>query len=442
MNLTTDTLQQTFTGDIILPTDSGYKEASSVMMHTGAPAIILRPKTTQDVVTAIQFVKDNMLVLSVRSGGHSGPGFGTNTDGAVIDMSLMKAVEVIDREKHIVRIESGATWIEVANALQTYGLAISSGDTKTVGVGGLTLGGGIGWLVRLVGLTIDTLIAAEVVTADGKVLKVNSDEHPDLFWAIRGGGGNFGIVTSFEFAATPIGKVVSGPISYGIDEVGVVLRGWRDTMRTAPEDLNSMAVVLPTFGGNPPAVMVFACASNPDEAVASGAVAPLKSLGKVVMDGTKSGDYAEILQDAHAPQGVDVIAHNVFMKEFSDAVIDTIVEMCTSAIPILQIRYLGGAMNRVATDSTAFPHRDSEVLVVCPTFLPVGATPDIVDAAMQPWKKLSSFGSGAYANLLSAATDENIRAAYPQATYERLAAIKKIYDPENLFSQNYNIKPQ
>jgi hypothetical protein len=433
--------KQHFSGQIILPTDPGYKEASSVFMHTGAPAIIVRPKTAQDVVIAIQFVKDNKLVLSVRSGGHSGPGFGTNTDGAVIDMSHMKAIELIDAEKHIVRIQSGATWVEVATALQQHGLAISSGDTKTVGVGGLTLGGGIGWLVRKVGLAIDNLVAAEVVTADGKVVRASDSEHTDLFWAIRGGGGNFGIVTSFEFAAYPIGKVFAGPISYGIDEVGAVLRGWRDAMRVAPEELNSMIMVLPSFGGNPPAVMILSCSSNSDTAAAQEALAPLKTFGKVLMDGVKQKEYAEVLEDAHPPQGMEVVANNVFLKTFSDEVIAAIVEMCKSAIPILQIRALGGAMNRVAADSTAFPHRDSEVLLVCPTFLPIGAAPDVVDAAMKPWKTLAAFGSGAYANLLSAVTEENVRAAYPQATYERLAAIKKIYDPENIFNQNYNIKP-
>ncbi|MEP7167265.1 MAG: FAD-binding oxidoreductase [Candidatus Woesebacteria bacterium] len=437
-----DTLRSTFSGEIVLPADPAYKEAANVFMHTGTPAVILRPKNSADVVMAIAYARENKLVLSVRSGGHSGPGFGTNTDGVVIDMTLMNSIEVVNEDKHLVRVGSGANWIQVAETLQGKGLTLSSGDTKTVGVGGLTLGGGIGWLVRKVGLTIDNLVAAEVITAKGEILKVSSTENPDLFWAIRGGGGNFGVVTYFEFQTYQLTKVFAGPIAYGLADLEPVLKGWRDTMRTAPEELNSMIVVFPSMAGNPPAVMLLCCYAGSDEAIAMKAIEPLTKFGTTAKPMVKEKTYADVLEDAHPPQGIQVIAKNVFIKEFSDQVIETILAMCKTAVPILQIRSLGGAMNRVAPDATAFPHRDSEVLLVCPTFVPAEATADMIEIAMKPWQKLEAFGSGVYANLLSVATQADIEGTYPKSTYERLAKIKKSYDPENLFQQNYNIKPE
>jgi FAD/FMN-containing dehydrogenase len=357
-------------------------------------------------------------------------------------MTLINTVELIDEVKHIIRVGSGAQWVDVANTLQSHGLAVSAGDTKSVGVGGLTLGGGIGWLVRKVGLTIDNLVAAQVVTADGKTLQVSVTENPDLFWAIRGGGGNFGVVVSFEFTAYPIQTVFAGPISYPVENVSGVLKGWRDAMRQAPEELNSTVLVMPSFGGNPPAILILCCYGGADEAAAMSALKPLQSLGTVTMQAVKQKNYAEVLEEAHAPQGMEIITKNAFFKEFSDEMIAMIEEACKTAIPILQIRYLGGAMNRVSSDATAFPHRDSEVLIVSPVFLPPGASKEVIENAMKPWQALAVFGSGAYSNLLSTDTPEDVTSSYPQATYERLAKIKKIYDPENLFSRNYNIKPQ
>jgi FAD/FMN-containing dehydrogenase len=194
-----DTLQQNFSGDIILPGAAGYGEASKTILARGAPAIVVRPKTPNDIAMAITFARDNSLILSIRSGGHSEAGFSTNTGGLMIDLAHMNTVDVIDAEKHLVCIGGGAKWGNVAKTLEAHHLAISSGDTMTVGVGGLTLGGGFGLMVRKHGLAIDSLRGAEIVTANGEVLHISTIEHPDLFWAIRGGGGNFGVVTSLNF---------------------------------------------------------------------------------------------------------------------------------------------------------------------------------------------------------------------------------------------------
>ena len=433
-----DNFKKTFSGKIILPTDKEYTQASTVFLSTGTPALIVKPSHAQDVAVAIKFARDSKLAIAVRSGGHSGQGFGTNNGGIVIDVSAMNTVELIDAEEQVVKIGTGARWIEVAEKLRTHGLALSSGDTKTVGVGGLTLGGGIGWLVRKVGLTIDNLLAAEIVTSNGEILRTSSTENSELFWAIRGGGGNFGIVTSFEFTAYPLTEVYAGPISYSIEEVGSVLKNWRDVMRKAPDELNSTALVMPSFAGNPPGVMLLNCYAGDDEQT----IEPLKKLGKLVFQDVKKKAYAEVLEDAHPPQGVEIITKVMFVKDFSDEFIDAIAEQCKVQIHIIQIRYLGGAMNKVASDATAFAHRDKEVLIVVPAFIPLNSTPEVVTKALEPWSKLVKFGSGTYSNLLSTNTAEDVKAMYPGSTYERLAKIKKQYDPENVFKSNLNIEPK
>lgn len=436
-----DSFKQSFSGEIITPDHKEYEKARTVFLHTGSPEVIVRPKNAEDVVKALQFAKVNNLNLSVRSGGHSGAGFGTNDGGMVIDMTAINSVEVVDKDKHLVRIGAGALWGNVAQELQKHGLALSSGDTKTVGVGGLTLGGGIGWLVRKVGLTIDNLVSAQIVTADGKILHISATENQDLFWAIRGGGGNFGIATYFEFITYPLEQVYSGMMMFGLDDLSAVVTGWRDVMRSAPQELNSTLMVMPSFAGNPPGVMILVCYVG-DEGAGKKAIEPFQKLGKVVHQDIKMKPYAELLEDAHAPQGMLIIAKDMFVQDFSDALITAIVDQCKVSIPILQIRYLKGTMNAVPTDATAFAHRNSEVLMVSPVFAQPNSTEAEISQALEPWEKLAKFGSGMYCGLLSLNTQAEVEGTYPQATYDRLAKIKKIYDPENVFRGNYNVKPE
>jgi FAD/FMN-containing dehydrogenase len=433
-------LKKNFSGEIFLPGDSLYEQKSTTLMRKGIPAVIMQPQTAEDVIVAIRYARDNNLVLSVRSGGHSGPGFGTNIDGLVIDLSNFDTVTILDKEKGLVRVGAGAQWITVAKELQEQHLAISSGDTMSVGVGGLTLGAGIGWMVRQYGLAIDNLVAAEVVTADGKILRASSDENADLFWAIRGGGGNFGVVTNFEFIAHPVGKVYAGHVTYKVDNLTELLTGWRDYMRLAPKELTTMLLLMPAMRGNPPAVTILCCYNGADKSAAMNATNPLLQLGDLVSQDIKEKEYAEVLEEAHVPPGVRIITNNGFIKDLSDEVIQAIVTQSKAGI-ILQIRSVGGAMNEIDKDATAFAHRDSEALFVSPVFVPLSASENDVHMALKPWEAIAAFTSGAYVNFFTEVTDKEIEASYPEGTYQRLKQIKKIYDPENIFHQNYNIDP-
>ena len=241
MSSALETLRRDFGGDIIEPGGAEYESASRTLLASGNPAHVLRPGSVGDVQAGVRFAASAGLLLSVRGGGHGFAGFGTNDGGVVIDLSQLANVEIIDKERHLVRIGGGATWGQVAAALASHGLAISSGDTKSVGVGGLTLTGGIGWKVRKHGLALDNVAAAEVVTAGGEVVPASAEENPELFWAIRGGGGNFGIVTAFDFAAHPTTDVFYGKIAFAASEAATVIQGWADYLRTAPDELTSTA---------------------------------------------------------------------------------------------------------------------------------------------------------------------------------------------------------
>lgn len=439
MNLANiDVLKHEFSGTIISPEDSGYEQASTTYMFKGAPALVVQPTTAEDVVSAVQYALHNGLTLSIRSGGHSAPGFGTNNGGLVIDLSNLNQVELIDHNKHLVRIGAGTTWGKVAKTLQGHRLALSSGDTVSVGVGGLTLGGGIGWMVRKYGLAIDSLTAAQVVTSDGRILRASASENQDLFWALRGGGGNFGVVTYFEFEAHPIGKVYAGTIAYTLDNLSELLKGWRDYMRRAPEELSTSVTIMPSFGGNPPAAWVMCCYIGDDEAV----LEPLKQLGTIMWQNVEQKEYVDVLEEAHPPEGIVAIVKNLLAPTFSDELIQaTVASTGNPGGRVLQIRSLGGAMKRVAPDATAFAYRNSEIMMFSGTFVSPEASDAEIAEALKPWESLAAYGLGAYSNFLSTATDEDLRNIYPKTTYERLAKIKRIYDPQNLFNQNYNIKP-
>jgi FAD/FMN-containing dehydrogenase len=298
-------------------------------------------------------------------------------------------------------------------------------------------------MVRKYGLTIDSMVGAEVVTADGRILHASANENPELFWAIRGGGGNFGVVTYFEFVAHPLsGQVYAGIISYPLENLAQVLTGWRDAMRQAPEELTSFLTIMPGFGDFPPAAMVMVCYAGDDEAAAMQALEPLKQLGPVTWQNVEKKDYADVLEEAHPPEGVKAMVSNLMAPSLSDELIQAIV--ATRDMPgmrVIQIRILGGAVKRVAPDATAFAYRNSEIMMFAGTFVPFTASDNELKEAMKAWDTLAAFGVGAYANFLGMPNEKDIAATYPAATYERLAKIKRAYDPQNLFNQNYNIKP-
>jgi FAD/FMN-containing dehydrogenase len=333
----------------------------------------------------------------------------------------------------------------VATALAEHDLAISSGDTRQVGVGGLTLGGGVGWMVRTHGLTIDSLRAAELVTADGRVLRVSAEEYPDLFWAIRGGGGNFGVVTSFDFEAQPCTGIVGGIVTYDTAEAKAVLTNWASAMNDAPDELNSTLVLFSGFGPQmPPRVMVHLCYAVDDETAARGAIEPFLRLGDVRSQDIQKKPYAAMLEDAQPlPPSFKMVGHNGFVRTLGAEVIEVLAAHYGQAgAPIAQIRRLGGAMARVGPLETAFAHRENEAFVVAPAFAPADAPAEQVQQIRQAaWGPLAPWSSGAYGNFLSEASAASVAATYPGETYTRLARIKAIYDPDNIFNQNLNIPP-
>lgn len=438
MNLTE--LQQNITGEIIIPTDAAYNNLRSSFIRVGSPALVVRCKNNADVAAAIAFARTNGLTLSVRSGGHSMSGLSTNEGGLIVDLSLLNTVERIDAAQNIVRIGAGTRWGDAAKALSVHGLAISSGDTNSVGVGGLTLGGGIGWLVRKYGLALDSLEAAEIVLANGDVLRLSEKENPDLFWAIRGGGGNFGIVTSFEFRAQPVKDVYGGVVIYSMAEYESVLAGWVKALDTAPEELNSTLVVFPGFGPEPqPGLMVLLCYAGEDET----AMQPLRELGTIVHQDIQKKPYYKMLEDATPPPGLKSATQNGFVKTISPELLEALVAGYGKVgTPILQIRRLGGAMNRVSSESTAFAHRNAELFILAASLVPIDLPSEAVEEIRQKsWQPLKPFVTGAYINFLSDLGPESLAAAYPGETFTRLASLKAAYDPENIFNQNGNIRP-
>jgi FAD/FMN-containing dehydrogenase len=432
-------------GDVVLPTSSSYDELRNVFNRAGSPAAIVRAQTNDDVITAIRLAREHHVALSVRSGGHGLSGLATNNGGLVIDLAHFNAVGLLDPAHHLVRVGAGSHWGDVAQALAPHGLAISSGDTRQVGVGGLTLGGGIGWMVRKYGLTIDSLEAADLITADGRSLHVSAQEHPDLFWAIRGGGGNFGVVTSFDFHAQPCGEIVGGAVIYDTAEAENLLSAWARSMREAPEELSSTFVLFSGFGPQmPPQIMVLLCYAGDDEGAANEALNPFLQLGAVRSQDIQRKPYYAMLEDAVSPPpSLRVVGHNGFLKTLSpEAIAALAAHYGQAGQPIAQIRALGGAMARISPEATAFAHRGNEALVIVPAFAPNEASDEQAQRIRQAaWQPLAPMTNGAFLNFLSDASEASVASAYPSATYARLARIKARYDPDNIFNQNQNIQP-
>ena len=445
MNSAREVLRRDFGGDIIEPGAAEYASASRSLFASGSPAYVLRPDTVGDVQAAVRFATRAGLVLSVRGGGHGFPGFATNNGGVVIDLGNLATVEVIDDARHVVRIGGGATWGQVTAGLAPHRLAISAGDTNSVGVGGLTLSGGIGWKVRKYGLALDQVVAAEMVIADGTVVHVSAHERPELFWAIRGGGGNFGIVTAFEFAAHPTTDVFYGKIAFPSAETDRVLQGWADYLRSAPDDLTSVAILANPAAGGPEAPIEFHVVVDGDDAeLAADALEPIRRLGTVIDDDVTRVPYADTLVDgATLPPGIRLVTRSAFVERDSVPEVLQILAMtaASNGSPAIAVRSVSGAVSRVPNDATAYPHRRAELMVATLT-----AGPDAAVTAAEPkldaiWRDLATHVTGAYANFLTSTTDADVAAIYPAETFSRLAAVKRQYDPGNVFARNHNIAP-
>jgi FAD/FMN-containing dehydrogenase len=449
-------LRAAVAGAVIVPGDPDYETARRIWNHAidRHPAMVVRCTGTADVIAAVRFARSEGLSIAVRGGKHSVAGFSTCDDGLVLDLSAMSAVHV-DARAGRARTQGGAIWKQFDWETQLYGLATTGGLVSSTGLGGFTLGGGIGHLVRKLGLTCDNLISAEVVNADAQVVRVSTDENPDLFWALHGGGGNFGVVTSMELALHPVGPtILGGVIFYPADQAAQVISGWREAIADAPDELTSMInlTAAPPLPFLPEAVhgrrvaVVIACYAG-DLDAGEAAVAPLRRLGDSIADILAPMPYIALQQlvDPLWEAGAANYFTSVFLDGVPDPAVDTLVEAHRrSAIPLatceLHVHHLGGAMTRLEEDSTAFAHRHSPFLLNCIARTQHPAElPPIVDWARHTREEMSRFGKGPYVNFTGEGGAE--RAAYPPQTYARLAEVKRKYDPDNVFRFNQNISP-
>ena len=442
-------------GELILPGDSDYEAARGVWngSYDCHPALIVRCADVEDVREAVTFAREQGMTLSVRSGGHSIAGYGTNEGGMVIDLSSMKTIAV-DPVQRTARLEPGLTWGEVTNALQPYGLALTAGDTASVGVGGLLLGGGIGWMVRKYGLALDHLRAVELVTAHGQLLRASADENAELFWGLRGGGGNFGVATSFEVDLHPGGTILGGAVFYEATEAERILQGYARLASAAPDELSTQALLvlapsapfIPPDKQGIPVVAILVCYTG-NLAEGERVVAPLRQLATPIADVIAPMPYPAIfaLSEVGEIRGLQHHVRSLFLQTLSDEVLHALVEASLAILSpetLVQLRVLGGAMSRVAADATAFAHRDKQAMVMVTNFGPASADPAGLRARTQRvWQALSPYADGVYVNFLADDGEQRIHEAYPLATYTRLAALKRCYDPTNLFHLNQNIIP-
>ncbi len=446
-------LRQRISGNLITPDSVEYDEVRKVqnVAFDRYPFAIVRAANAIDVAEAVTFARQRSITVAVRSGGHSLAGHSMEDDVLVIDLSAMKRM-IVDPVNRVARIQGGVTSGDLAEEAGKHGLAITTGDTSSVGFGGLTTGGGIGFMVRKYGLTIDSLISAEVVTASGDILVVSEIAHADLFWAIRGGGGNFGIVTEFTLRLAPVAQILGGDLILPASRD--VLRGYLEYTASAPDDLSTIANLMHA----PPApfipedmvgklvLSILVCWSGALEE-GERALAPLRALAEPIADVVRPMPYSDIyLSTAHQAYPHGAAIRSMFAKELSDEALDAMlhgIEVSSSPFSIVHLRGLGGEMGRVSKDATAFAHRDVRYLVA---ILGLWLDPTEDNAPHRAWvesvwKTIRHEGTGVYVNFMHREGEDRVHEAYPPATYARLSEIKRAYDPENVFRLNQNIIP-
>jgi FAD/FMN-containing dehydrogenase len=444
-------IRSTFKGTVIAPGDAGY-DAARLAFYGGIdnrPAVIIRPRNADEVSSVVNLARDTGMDLSIRSGGHSVIGYGIADGGIMLDLSDMRSLQ-INVEERTAWAETGLTAGEFTTMAAEHGLATGFGDTGSVGIGGITLGGGVGYLVRKFGLTIDDLFAAEVVTADGQILHVDTENHPDLFWAIRGGGGNFGVVTRFKFRLHEIDSIYGGMLF--LPATPETIASFIALAEAAPDELSAIANVM----GAPPmpflpaeyygkmlimAMLVYVGDAETGERV----IAPFRSIAAPIADMIKPMRYPEIYPPEDESYHPVAAARTMFVDSIDRSLAKFILEhlqVSTAMMKVAQLRVLGGAMARVPTDATAFAHRSSKIMVNLAGLYQQPEEKAIHEAWVSDFAAgLEQSDHGAYVNFLGEEGAERIRAAYPGSTWDRLVAIKTRYDPTNFFHLNQNIPP-
>ena len=455
--LTTETLRAGLRGTLILPGEPDYDRGRRVWngMIDRRPAAIVRCADESDVIHAIRFTRANGLLPAVRGGGHNVAGFGTCDDGVVIDLSPMKRIEV-DAVSRRARAQPGLTWGEFDDATQAHGLATTGGLVSTTGIAGFTLGGGIGWLMRKHGLSVDNLVSVEMVTAAGERVRAGAGENPELFWGVRGGGGNFGVVTSFEYRLHAVGPVVfGGAIFHPLDRAGDLLRFYGDWAPDLPDEMTTMVAFLtappepfvPRELVGTPMVAIALCHAGPVEQ-GEKLARPLRDVGPAPIDLLGPIPYGALQRmfDAGAPWGHHAYWKTEYLRALDDRTVATLCEHATrmrSPFSAIHIHHLEGAVKRFPDDGTAFAHRSARWVLNIVGLWPGPEGSDVhvgwvreLRQAIQPW------ATGAvYLNFLGEDGPDRVRAAYGAGKYARLAELKRAYDPDNFFRINQNIRP-
>ncbi|WP_435358689.1 FAD-binding oxidoreductase [Haloarchaeobius sp. DFWS5] len=448
-------LREALRGDLVRPGDPTYEEARTIYnaMIDKHPRLIVRCADVGDVIAAVHFAREHDIEVAVRSGGHSAPGFSLVDDGLVIDLSQMTGIRV-DPDAQTVRVEAGCTWGDVDHATHALGLATVGGVISTTGVAGLTLGGGHGYLTRKYGLTIDNLVGADVVLADGNLVHANETEHPDLFWALRGGGGNFGVVTSFEFRLHPVETVVAGPLFWPISELETTMQWYREWLPQQSEDVYAFYLVA-TVPGDPypfpaeirgdPVCGLVVCYTGP-EADIDAVLKPARDVAEPLFEHIESMPYPALqgLFDALYPPGDQWYWKGDFVRDLPDeaiAVHRRFADLPT-ARSTMHLYPIDGAVHRVGSDETAWDVRDATwSMVIVGVDSDPANTDAITDWARDYWSALHPYSAGAsYVNFLMDEGPGRVKATYGD-NYERLQQVKARYDPENLFHVNQNIEP-
>jgi FAD/FMN-containing dehydrogenase len=444
-------LRDDFDGRVTAPEDAGYDQARKLFYgkFDRRPAAIIRPTGAGEVAQVVGLARETGLPLAVRSGGHSLAGHSVAEGGIVLDLSEMTALE-LDLEQRTAWAQTGLTAGAYTATVGAHGLATGFGDTGSVGIGGLTLGGGVGFLVRKHGLTIDNLLAAELVTADGRVLEVDDERHPDLFWAIRGGGGNFGVATRFKYRLHELPSIVGGMLV--LPGSAEVIEGFVAAAEAAPEELSAIAniMVAPPMPFLPPQahgklIVMALMAYAGDGEAGERAMAPFRALAEPLADMVQPMPYAGLFEPAEDMEVVEESARTMFLDAVDRATAETIVERLqasTAMMAVAQLRALGGAMARVPVEATAFAHRQRRIMAGVGSVYEQAQDRPAQDAWADGFAAALRQGDpGAYVNFLSDEGPERVREAYPGPTWDRLVEVKRRYDPDNLFRLNQNIPP-
>ena len=441
-------LSAAMTGELLLPDHADYDAARHVWngMIDRHPAAIARCRSVADVQAAVNFARDQGLEIAVRGGGHNAAGLAVVDNGLVIDLTAMNGVQV-DPVQRLARVGGGATWGDFDAATQAHGLAATGGAISSTGVAGLTLGGGIGWLMRSMGLACDNLVGAQVVLADGSVVTTSETERPELLWGLRGGGGNFGVVTEFTFTLHPLAGVYAGMLVFPREQAAAGLRHFRAESDASSDALTVFSAMLSSPEGAP--IFAYVIAYAGDEETGSEAVAPYRALGEPLADLVQPMPYTALQQmlDEGFPPGLHVYWKSHFLAGLPDEAIDILVAGANAApspLNAVLIEQLGGAVTHIGRDESAFDHRDAAVnlAIIARWGDPSEAAANIA-WARDLWNAMQPYARGVYVNYLGVGdTAERVREAYGEAKYARLAALKHTYDPQNLFHRNQNIRPE